>query len=99
MKKILVIAFALALAGCATMQAPPPPPQVITVTKMAVVMPDERMYQCPILRSFPNHHILTDLQVAKLLQELYKNNKVCHNSIVTLKKFMNNSKATIEKKR
>ena len=90
MKKLLIISFALALAGCNT-------PQVLTSQRYQVVMPDNSMFVCPILRQYPDPSKLTDVQVARMLVELYKNNQICKNSIDTIKKFLEQSKASIER--
>lgn len=89
MKKILIGSFALMLAGCNT-------PQVLTSTKYQVVVPDNSMFVCPMLRQYPDPSKLTDVQVARTLVELYKNNQICKNSIDAIKKFLEQSKATIE---
>jgi uncharacterized protein YcfL len=90
MKKLLVISFALILAGCNT-------PQMLTSTKYQVVVPDNSMFVCPIIRQYPDPSKLTDVQVARMLVELYKNNQICKNSIDAIKKFLEQSKASIER--
>lgn len=90
MKKILIGSFALLLAGCNT-------PQVLTSPRYQVVVPDSSMFVCPIVRQYPDVSKLTDVQVARLLVEMYKNNQICKNSIDALKKFLEQSKASIER--
>jgi PBP1b-binding outer membrane lipoprotein LpoB len=85
MKKImLVVGLGLFLAGCNETQ-------VVTSYKHLVVHPDEAMYYCPVLKSFPNWNTLTDSQVAKTVVQLYKNNLTCKSSIESIRKFLNNA--------
>lgn len=91
MNKILILLSLLALAGCNTTSQFQP-----TVTKMTVVVPDQSMYACPLYKRFPNADTLTDVQVAKTIVDLYKNNVKCKNSIESIRKFLNNSKQTVE---
>lgn len=81
MKK-LVLLFVLLLAGCNETQ------QVVTSYKYLVVHPDEAMYNCPVLKEFPNWKTLTDAQVAKVLVTLQKNNITCKSSIESIRKFL-----------
>ena len=90
MKYYVIIPFTLFLAGCNSTQ-------LLTTTKYQVVIPDASMFQCPIVKKFPDASKLTDVQIAKTLVELYKNNKTCKNSIDAIKKFLEQSKASIEK--
>jgi uncharacterized protein YcfL len=90
MKKILIVSLALMLSGCNT-------PQVLTSTRYQVVVPDNSMYKCPVLDTYPDPSKLTDVQVARTLVELYKNNQICKNSIDAIKKFLEQSKASIER--
>lgn len=96
MKKILVLALALSLGACAT-TTPPAPIQTVTVTRLEVIAPDMKMYQCPIVQTFPAWQTLTDLQTAKLLEQLFRNNQICYNSIQTIKKFVSTSKKRVER--
>jgi len=81
MKKLILL-FALLLAGCNDTQ------QVVTSYKYLVVHPDEAMYNCPVLKEFPNWRTLTDAQVAKVLVQLHKNNLTCKSSIESIRKFL-----------
>ena len=93
MKKIFLaftLAFTLALAGCQTTQP------TIIVHKNVVILPDNSMYNCPILSKFPDPKTLKDSEVAKLIVTLYKNNTVCRHSIDAIKKYLEDSKQTLE---
>lgn len=89
MKIVLVILATLALAGCKTTQN-------VVQTKLQVVVPDESLYNCPVVKNLPNSNNLTDVQVAKLIVQLYKNNKQCKNSEEAVKKYLDEAKKLIE---
>ena len=63
--------------------------QIITSYKYMVVHPDEAMYNCPVLKEFPNWKTLTDAQVAKVVVQLYKNNLTCKSSIESIREYLN----------
>jgi len=88
MKKIILVT-ALFLAGCNTSQ-----PNLIS-NKFTVVMPDKSMFYCPTIDSLPKSNTLTDVEVAKTVVELYKDNKICKNSINQIQKFLKDSQAKI----
>ena len=90
MKRLLLIPFALLLAGCQSTQ-----PDLVK-TKIQVIVPDQSMYECPTIKSYPNADKLTDIQVARLIVQLYKNNQTCKNSIEAIQKFLETSKASLE---
>lgn len=89
MKKLVIIPFLL-LAGCQSTQ-----PNLVQ-TKLAVVTPPEEMYDCPIERQYPNWQTLNDVEVAKTLIKLHKNNIRCKNSLDTIKKYLEDAKVRIE---
>lgn len=64
------------------------PQQIITTYKWMVVHPDEVMYQCPVLKEFPNWKTLKDSEVAKTVLILHKNNITCKNSIESIRRFL-----------
>lgn len=84
--------IALALTGCAS----EPTQQFIAKQKQIVVLPDEKMYKCPVVTIFPNSSALTDIQVAKLLIQLHSNNLECKNSLAAIKTFLEKAKTTAE---
>lgn len=89
MKKLLLLA--LLLAGCNDTQ------QIVTSYKYLVVHPDEAMYNCPVLKQFPDWKTLTDSQVAKTLVTLHKNNLTCKSSIESIRTFLNESDKRLKK--
>ena len=84
MKKIILIAALLMLAGCNDQQ-------VITSYRYMVVHPDEAMYYCPVLKEFPDWKTLTDAQVAKAVIQLHKNNLTCKSSIESIRRFLSDA--------
>ena len=90
MKKYLIIPLVLFLAACNST------PQVISSQKIIVVVPDETFFNCPTLKSFPNPEKLTDVQVARLILELYKDNQICKNSLESIKAFLEEAKRKAE---
>ena len=86
MNKFIIIGLAALLAGCAST------PQVITKEKLTVVTPDRSMYKCQVVQSYPNPETLTDIEVAKLLVELEKNNTECRRSIKAIQNFIEQAK-------
>lgn len=92
MKKFIPLFGLLLLAGCDSGD-----PTLIK-TELKVAVPDNSMYICPIENKFPNPATLTDVQTAKMLLRLYQNNKICKNSLDSIKAFIDNAQKTIERK-
>lgn len=88
MKKLITLSFLL-LAGC---QSTP----MLTQTKLAVVTPPPEMYTCPIEKKYPNWQSLNDVEVAKTIVKLYKNNMICKASIEAIENYLNKAKAQID---
>jgi len=91
MKKTLLAL--LLLTSCANETTP----VVVTTTKHVVIMPNDKLFECPTVKMFPDSKTLTDAQVAKLIVELYKNNQFCKNNIEAVKSFLIKAKETVEK--
>jgi hypothetical protein len=89
MRKFVLVA-PLFLVACAS------EPVVVRSTQYQVVMPQESMFNCPTVASFPDSRTLTDVQVARLIVQLYQNNTTCRNSMNTLRQFLENAKKTAE---
>ena len=91
MKRFIpIISIMLTLSACQSTK-----PNLIQ-TKMMVVTPPPEMYQCPIERNYPRWETLNDVEVAKTLLKLHKNNLKCKNSIDAIKKFLDKAKVEIE---
>ena len=91
MKKFIPLLIAVLLVGCNDQN------QILTSYKYMVVHPDEAMYNCPVLKEFPNWKTLTDSQVAKVVVQLHKNNLTCKSSIESIRKFLDDADQTIKK--
>lgn len=63
-------------------------PVVLRSTQHVVVMPEETMFNCPTVTELPESRTLTDIQVARLIVQLYQNNTTCKNSMVALRQFL-----------
>jgi len=92
MKKLIPF-IALALTGCQTTSDT----QLLTTKEQVVIVPSDSMYNCPTVSNLPDPKTLTDLQVAKLLFELNKNNSVCKNSVTSIKRYLDEAKKTVDK--
>lgn len=89
MKRLLIIPLILGISACST------PPQTVR-TEWRVVKPSAAMYECPLLKRWPNPDTLTDVQVAKTLVQLYKNNAKCKNSVDAIQRFLDKAEHRIE---
>lgn len=83
MTYICLVMMVFALAGCNTT-----PERVVTVYKHMVVHPDEAMFNCPVLKEFPNWRTLKDSEVARTVVILHKNNLTCKSSIESIRTFL-----------
>lgn len=70
--------------------------EVVTSTKQMVVLPPDRLYECPQVDFFPDPKKLTDLQVARLIVTQHSNLVQCKNSLSAVKKFLQDAKKTVE---
>lgn len=83
MRTILItLMVAGLLIGCDTQ------PQVVTTTRDVVVMPSESLFNCPVLNEWPDTTNLSDLDVARLIVQLYENNVRCDISIRSIREFL-----------
>jgi len=89
MKLISLVFIGLLLAGCQTNEK-------LIQTKLQVVMPESALFNCPEIKSLPNPAKLTDVQVARLIVQLYKNNVACKNSIDAIKDYLEKAQKLIE---
>jgi hypothetical protein len=83
MKKIAFLFFLLFfLTACSD------PARVVTSQNIVIPGVSPEMFNCPTIEVWPNPDELTDLQVARLLVELRRNNVICRNSIVAIQEFL-----------
>lgn len=91
MKKLITVAAVLAglfLAGC-------DPAEQVLVNKFNIPNIPARMYNCPILKTYPQVANLTDKQVATLIVQLHSNNITCKASLDAIKKFLADAGKTV----
>jgi hypothetical protein len=84
----MILAAPLFLMACGTDDL------VVRSTQHQVVMPEESMFNCPTVDQLPATRTLTDVQVARLIVQLYQNNTICKNSMTTLRQFLDNARST-----
>ena len=84
----MILAAPLLLIACGTDDL------VVRSTQHQVVMPEESMFNCPTVDQLPATRTLTDVQVARLIVQLYQNNTICKNSMTTLRQFLDNARST-----
>jgi hypothetical protein len=90
--KMIVALVGLAmLSACKTFNEKPP----IIRTEYKVVTPDEAYYTCDKVM-LPDPDTLTDARVAQLINDLVKANRVCHNNMNAIKKYLDEAKKTLE---
>jgi hypothetical protein len=78
------------LSGCAKES-----PMLVT-QKTVVITPDQSMYQCGEVSRFPDNNTLTDIQVASFFAEVYREYMRCHNSLYTIRDFLEKAKVSSE---
>ena len=95
MKYILLGIFALFLTACNSQTT------VVTRIEYRVVEIPESILQCVRMNrdSLPNPNTLTDVQLARVIRTLWKNNETCANNMEAIKEYIRKAKETIEKQR
>jgi uncharacterized lipoprotein YajG len=93
----IIITAGLLLAGCQTDQ------QAVITTQYRVVTPPSTYYSCPQnalarvgIRTVADVEKLKDSQVARLINQISKDNKVCAASLRAIKNYIDTAKDTIE---
>ena len=93
MKKVVLLAAlgvaSFGLVGCDENIQP-------TLDKYHVVLAPESLYNCPVIKTWPKVETLSDLQVARMLVQLAKNNNICKASMDQIHKFYNDAAARFE---
>ncbi len=87
---IPLLASTLLFAGCDPQQIQP------IVNKYHVVLAPDSMYNCPVVKKWPQINTLTDLQTARLIVQLAENNNICKRSLDSLHQFYNNAARRFE---
>ena len=88
MKYATIVAAAFLLAGCQTQQ-------VVTKTKLQVMIPDRSLFSCPST-NYPKSDSLTDVEVARVLVSLQRSNAECKRNMTAIKTFLENAKTQAE---
>jgi uncharacterized protein YcfL len=88
MRYVYILSLLL-LVGCGNQSL------VVRSTQNVLVTPEEGMYNCEVVDTFPNTTTLTDTQVARFIVTLYQNNVQCRNSLDAIKTFLENARTTI----
>lgn len=89
--KYFVVATGLVVAGCST-----PVKLIAPEAKVVSVPPD--YYNCPVETRFPDPSKLTNKEVGSLILKLHKNNVTCKNSLDSIKIYLDNAQATVNKR-
>lgn len=94
MKKLVIVPVlaTLALAGCQT-------DSTVTPTEFVPVRVPASLYDCPAPPPMPEIATLTDLQTARYIVTLYKNNVRCRNSVRAIEDYVTKASVTVAKKR
>jgi len=82
MKLIFGLGLILLLSACS------PNDRVITSQTLTIPTMPPSMFNCPVIERWPNSEELTDLEVARLLVELRRNNTLCRNSMDAIREFL-----------
>lgn len=94
MKVFAILLLASVLAACTTTKTEP----LIIKPKLTVVMPPAEYFNtCRKFTNFPEPETLKDDEVAKLIVSLYRNGVTCYETVQAIKKYLENSRKTIEK--
>lgn len=94
MNKLLIAlcAGALSLSACAHKPLPP------TQTELVVARPDAAYFTCDKV-TLPDPETLTDAQVALLVNDLVKANRICANNMNAIKQYLDAAEDVLEKRK
>jgi hypothetical protein len=94
MNKLLLILAAFSMTGCMGLGTHANTP---TKTEYKVVMPESKYFTCDIVK-LPDPKNLTDAQIAQLINDLVKANKICHNNMDGIKTYLQAAQDVLEKR-
>ena len=89
-KITLIILFSFIVIGCTSN------PQPIPVQQHTVLIPPANYFQCEVIELPRNTKIITDLDIARLITRLYRENVVCANNMKAIKEFLENSSKILQ---
>lgn len=87
--RYIIILSLLLLIGCGNQSF------ILRSPRNVLVTPEEGMYNCEVVNTFPDTSTLTDTQVARFIVTLYQNNMQCRNSLDAIREFLENARTTI----
>lgn len=90
MTKEIIITLSLLLAGCASTSP------ILTQEKLGKINISQELFVCPTIKTFPNPDKLTDVQVGKLIVQLYRNNQRCKTSIDAIEQYIEKHNSIVD---
>ena len=87
--RYIIILSLLLLVGCGSQSF------ILRSPRNVLVTPDEGIYNCEVVNTFPDTSTLTDTQVARFIVTLYQNNMQCRNSLDAIRAFLENARTAI----
>lgn len=93
MKSIIYAGIMLMLAACSDSALQP---QFVARNKFIAIDVPANLYYCPVIVKFPSTVNMTDIEVARLLVQLQKNNISCANSMAAIQSYLSNAKLALE---
>ena len=93
MKSIICAGMMLMLAACSDSALQP---QFVVRNKFIAIDVPANLYYCPVIVKFPSTVNMTDIEVARLLVQLQKNNISCANSMAAIQSYLSNAKLALE---
>lgn len=87
---LLIICISFLLTACGTTSP------ILTQEKLGKINVSKDLFECPVIKTFPNPEKLTDIQVAKLIVKLYHNNQKCKISINGIEQFIEHYNSMVD---
>lgn len=81
-KSLIILSLTMILGGCISTSP------VLLAPQYNIPKIDEALYNCPEIKKFPNYVTLTESEVAVIIVTLYKNNKICKQSLESIRKIL-----------
>jgi hypothetical protein len=89
---IAICAASMAITGCGHNPLSP------TKTELVVARPGEAYFICDKV-SLPDPASLTDVEIAQLINDLVKANRICANNMAAIKQFLDAAEQVIEQRK
>ena len=94
MKTIICAGIMLMLTACGDSA---PQTQFVARNKFIAIDVPANLYYCPVIVKFPSTVNMTDIEVARLLVQLQKNNISCANSMAAIQAYLSDAKLALER--